>query len=86
MSKNVWGWGINYNGDKGYWIDLHKHSTWAEIKSAFGGWLLNHSWFGWQYRLADRFILAAYNDRIEVMSLPITEEQARELGWDGFME
>lgn len=82
MSKDVWSWAINHQKDEGYWISLHKHSWWSETKSTFGGWLLNHAWFKWQYILANRIIFAAEHDNEDVLTLPITEEQARVAGWD----
>jgi hypothetical protein len=79
-NENVWSWSLNSSGGQ-YWLSLHKHSLWAEIKSAIAGTLYRLPYIKWLWRWADRNIMVVHVGN-EVMNLPITEEQAKALGWD----
>lgn len=76
MKKDTWTWGIGVEGGD-YYVYLEKGSLYDELVSAFAGFCLNHG----LYRVGNKLIWKAQRSRQEVMRLPITLDQARELGW-----
>lgn len=76
MSKDTWTWAIGVEGGE-YYVALEKGTLWDEWISAFAGFCINWGF----YSLGNRYIFRAQRKRDEVMRLPITLEQARELGW-----
>jgi hypothetical protein len=84
VKKTTWVWSIVHDpkadGD-GFFIDLGQHSILDEAISWLGGELIRH---GLTYRLGNSLIIR-YDSKCEsLMSLPITKEQAKQLGWDYF--
>lgn len=76
MNKNTWTWGIGVEGGD-YYVYLEKGSLYTEFVAAFAGFLLNRG----VYSLGNKLIWKTQRSRQEVMRLPITLDQARELGW-----
>ena len=76
MKKNTWTWGIGVVGGE-YYVFLAKGSVYDELVASLADLLLNHGF----YSLGNKLIWKVESSRTEVMRLPVTLEQARELGW-----
>lgn len=76
MTKNTWTWSIEADGGE-LFVVLEKGNLREEVLSAFAGFLFNRGFYKW----GNKLVFRGQRARDEVMRLPVTLEQARELGW-----
>lgn len=74
---NCWTWSIEASGGE-LFVVLEKGSLREEVLSAFAGVLFNRGFYKW----GNKLVFRGQRARTEAMRLPVSLEQARELGWD----
>lgn len=79
--NDVWTWAITHKPKEGYYVTLTKTTLSSYIKAWLGGCLIR---YGLTYRLGNAWIIRNDTPDKDVMELPITKEQAVELGWDAW--
>lgn len=75
-ADNCWTWSIEAHAGE-LFVVLEKGRVWDEFVSSVAGFLLNRGCYKW----GNKLVFRTQRARREVMRLPVTLEQARELGW-----